>query len=143
MTDDVENRIAKLEQELAALKSDKAKTPAPKVEKPFVMPRYDPTANFGMPASAVRAMVEAVPDSLMRSIVGDHRTVSQPGGFGEPPLQSESKLTIKGRGWQEAVPIGPDPNIKQIDRIAAHFDRMEKIEQAAKIAQAMKAKEGE
>jgi hypothetical protein len=121
MSDDVENRIAKLEQELAALKAKEAEGAA--VKKPFVMPRYDPTAGFGMPASAVRAMVDAVPDSLMRSIAGDARRKSEPGW-----LKPETgKPVEKGSGWVKPAPLsGSVPGIDRIDEIAAHFDRLDR-----------------
>lgn len=98
MSDDIENRIAKLEQELAELKAEKAKPakPANAAVKDFVMPRYDPTENFGMPASAVKAMVDAVPDLLMRSIVGDNRKgVSDPGWLPEKKADPEK---VRGSG---------------------------------------------
>jgi hypothetical protein len=95
-----------------------------------------------MPESAVAACVAVVDDRLMADIVNDSRRSNDPGW-----LKAEGgKPVEKGTGWALLVPIGPDPSIKHIDRIAAHFDRMEKIDQAAKIAQAIgvvKAKEGE
>jgi hypothetical protein len=135
MTDDVEKRIADLEREIAELKAKQ-----PKEEKPFVgkpWKKIDYTAQMTMPPSAVRAMCDAVPDDVLRAVVGDHRRgVSQPGGL----IKDEGeKPKVKGSGWVDAAPLGPDPSVKHIDRIASHFDQLDRLETAAKIAAPIKA----
>jgi len=69
----------------------------------------------GLPASAVSAMVEAVPDKLMADIVNDLRK-----GPGEPgwikPERSEP--VIRGSGWQS--PPKADDRTRQF----AMFDQM-------------------
>jgi hypothetical protein len=66
------DRIAKLEAEVEALKAAQPKPqPKPFVEKPYQ--RYDPTAGMSMPPSALRAMVDAVPDRLIKEIVRDNQ----------------------------------------------------------------------
>jgi hypothetical protein len=69
--------------ELAALKARVAELEArsPKPPKPFTpapYQQYDPTAGMSMPPSALRAMVEVVPDKLMRDIVRDNRAPTGP-----------------------------------------------------------------
>ena len=133
MTDDVEKRIADLEREIAELKAKQ-----PKEEKPFVgkpWKKIDYTAQMTMPPSAVRAMCDAVPDDVLRAVVGDHRRgVSQPGGLikdeGEKPV-------VKGSGWVDAAPLD-QPSIKHVDAIAKHFEQMDRLETIAKIAAAIK-----
>ena len=69
----------------------------------------------GLPASAVSAMVEAVPDKLMADIVKDLRK-----GPGEPgwikPERSEH--VVRGTGWQS--PAKPEDRSRQF----AMFDQM-------------------
>jgi hypothetical protein len=71
------DEIAALKKEVEALKSalsGKEDKPQPKPEfKEQPHRRYDPTEGMTMPPSALRAMVEAVGDRMMRDIVKDHQ----------------------------------------------------------------------
>jgi len=59
----------------------------------------------GMPASAVQALSEAVPDKLMRDIVNDQRHGrSEPGWL---PPSKPSGVVTKGTGWTK-LPEWPD-----------------------------------
>ena len=62
--------LKKRQGELEAKLAEADKPPSPPF-KPEPRERYDPTANFGMPRSAVKAMVAAVPESLMADLRGD------------------------------------------------------------------------
>jgi hypothetical protein len=136
MTDDLTKRIADLERELRELK---AQLPPPPVEekKPRQpWPKYDPTEGFRMPASAVKAMVDVVPD--MRGIAQEQKQVSVPGGFGAP-AKSGGEAAVRGSGWQDPGKLEPPSGIKHVDAIAQHFATLDKLETVKKIADAIKA----
>ena len=113
---DTADKIAKLEAEVAALKE---KVSPPK-EKPFVpqpYQQYDPTANMSMPPSALRAMVEAVPDHVVRGIVHDNRApTGRPGMIPTSQQPTGPNVPERGTGWRDATPIGPPPGI-QVDAL--------------------------
>ena len=100
--------MTKQTDELAALKArveelERAnKPPEPFVPKPHKP--YDPTAGMCMPPSALRAMVEAVPDNFMRDVVRDNRAPAGPTGA-IPSSQQGSNVRSGGgapgggRGW--------------------------------------------
>jgi hypothetical protein len=111
--------------ELAALKREveelKAKLAPP---KPFVPEPYQPidwTARMTMPPSALAAMVEAVPDHLMRSIVKDHQGApTGPTGMIPRSQQASSgggpaNVPGSGTGWTHETPLGPPPGINWVD----------------------------
>jgi hypothetical protein len=93
-----------------------------------------------MPDSALRAMVAAVPDRLMRDIVKDH--VGAPTG---PTTMNPSSTSQRGgpanvpgsgTGWAYEIPLGPPPGIQHVDaQIDAQDakDRAERIEQQAQL----------
>ena len=132
-----EDRIAKLERELAELKA-KAE---PQEKKPFKSKasfHYDPTEGMGMPPSAVRAMCAVVPD--MRGIAQEQKQVSMPSGFGT--TAKPGKPVERGNGWGKSVPLGPPSGIKYVDQIADHFDQLDKLETIKKVADAVNAAKG-
>ena len=135
MSEDLTKRIADLERELRELK---AQLPPPpdepyKPKKPW--PKYDPTEGFRMPASAVKAMVDVVPD--MRGIAQEQKQVPAPGGFGT--TAKPGKAVERGSGWQDPGKLEPPPGVKHVDAIAEHFDRLDRLETMKKIADAIKA----
>jgi hypothetical protein len=101
-------RIADLEAELAALK---AQLPPP--EKEFVrkpMPRFDPTENMKMPASAVKPMADVVHDAKGLKFDRDawaRTRPSVPGGFGAPVGPSGANEVQRGSGWRDQWPLEP------------------------------------
>jgi hypothetical protein len=99
-----EQRIAELEKELAKLKGEK-----PRPSEPWQ--KYDPTAQMTMPPSAVAAMVAAVPDNIMRDIVGDARRSVQPRSMIAEPQRTEDPKP-KGTGSIDPIPIKPPPASK-------------------------------
>jgi hypothetical protein len=66
------DELAALKARVAELEARSPKPPEPFKEQPYQ--RYDPTAGMTMPPSALRAMVEAVPDRLIKEIVRDNRS---------------------------------------------------------------------
>ena len=119
MSDDQEKRIADLERELKALKA-KADPPEPyKPEKPWQ--KIDFTERFQMPASAVKAMVDVVPD--MRGIVEEQRHGrSEPGFF--PP--SPAKKPEEKRGPPREIPLGPPSGVAICDQMMDVQDALDK-----------------
>jgi hypothetical protein len=124
----------------------KAKPPAPFDPGPYQ--RYDPTANFQMPASALREMVNTVPDSMVRDIaMRDGRAPTGPSAQGVvPSSQPLSNIRTGGggsSGWREPTPLAPPPGVNILDRIMDHEDakdRAELVERHARMA-AMRAAE--
>jgi hypothetical protein len=66
------DEIAALKARVAELEARSPKPPKPFKPQPYQ--RYDPTEGMSMPPSALRAMVEAVPDRLIKEIVRDNRS---------------------------------------------------------------------
>jgi hypothetical protein len=131
MSDDQADRIAKLERELAELKAQ-VKPPVEKPREPW--PKYDPTEGFRLPASAVKAMCDVVPD--FRGIAQEQKHgMGEPGGF----LGSEPKAEKKEPRRATETPLEPPPGVKYVDEIAKHFDRLDRLQTMKTIADAIKA----
>ena len=92
---ELEARIAKLEADAEAAAAPK---PAFVPEPPW---HYDPTANMSMPPSALREMVAAVPDHMLRDIVHDNRApTGRPGVIpGSQQPASPRPSAGDGTGW--------------------------------------------
>ena len=119
----LEQRISALEAELAKAREEKAAAEAAKPFKaePFV--RFDPTERMGMPASAMRAMVEAVPD--FRGIAVEQRVGrSQPGMFPDKP--SGEPRARRGSGWVEPKPLEPPPGVSVMDQMLDVEDEIDR-----------------
>jgi len=128
-----EQRIAELEKEIARLKGEK-----PRPSEPW--PRYDPTAQMTMPPSAVAAMVAAVPDRLMRDIVGDARRSVQPRSMIAEPQRTEEPKP-KGSGFIDPVPIKPPPGIKLLDEMMDVQDELDRRSAvASRVDEAIRSK---
>jgi hypothetical protein len=139
-------RLAQLEAEVAALKASLAPKPPPEPFKPQPYQRYDPTANMSMPPSALRAMVEAVPDNFMRDVVRDNRAPSRPSGMipQQPTGGGPANVPSSGRGWSASIPLSPPPSVAQADRLMdaqEQRDRAELIEREAKFGAMQKMAE--
>jgi hypothetical protein len=124
----LEQRIAALEDELANAKEEKAaKEKAAEDGKGFKLdrpwPRFDPTSRMGMPASAMRAMVEAVPD--FRGIAAEQRAgLSQPGMLPEKIVGGEPK--VRGSGWREPAKLESPPGLRWVDQQIDVADALDK-----------------
>jgi len=95
-----------------------AKPPEPFVPKPHQ--QYDPTANMTMPLSALRAMVNAVPDDFMRQVaMRDNRAPTGRPGMIPSTQGSGDRAPVNvpgsGTGWSEPRPLGPPPGIAYVD----------------------------
>ena len=145
-------------EELAALKKRVAELEAmakpPEPAKPFVPEppwHYDPTANMSMPPSALREMVNAVPDNVIRDIaMRDNR-----GPTGRPgmiPSSHQQPTSLRpsagdGTGWAREIPLGPSMHQRYVDQqldAAAARDKAERIQQATSAETARRiAEQGE
>jgi len=111
--EELEERIEKLE----------AKSKPSEPEKPFVSPPYEPidwTARMSMPPSALRAMVEAVPDSVMRGVIADRHAPTSPGGAIPASGQASAgggpaNAPGGGSGWISPARLSPPPGIGWVD----------------------------
>jgi hypothetical protein len=119
--EELKRRVDALEGELAeAKKALEAIKPAEekpfKLEKPWQKPDY--TANFGMPASAVKAMCAVVPEMKDRSQMSDVRRpqYSEPGGFGSPSKPTRAPEVQRGSGWENPRPLEGRVNEDQIKK---------------------------
>jgi hypothetical protein len=115
----LEQRIAELEAKAKGEKEEKAE------EKPFVLKepwkRYDPTEGFRLPASAVKAMVDVVPD--MRGIAMEQKRISTPG-----ILPVEGAVAVeRGSGWREPAKLEPPPGISIMDEMMNVQDEVDRI----------------
>jgi hypothetical protein len=95
--DELKARLAKLE---------KASEPPEPFKREPVQP-WDPTANFGMPRSAVQAMAAAVPDALLADLKADALKPNPVTQSGSSQLsQVGERVQIqRGSGWQEPNPL--------------------------------------
>jgi hypothetical protein len=73
------------------------------------------------------AMVEAMPDRLMRDIVNDQRRgVAAPSSLASKPDAPPVEPRPKGSGWQDAAPLAPPPGIALLDRMMDAQDQRDK-----------------
>jgi hypothetical protein len=128
MTNKRDEEFAELRKRVAAL--ERAATP-PEPFKEVPYQKYDPTAGMCMPPSALRAMVEAVPENFMRDVVRDNRAPTTPATI--PQAQSTggggpANVSGSGTGWGHSTPLGPPPGVAQADRLMDEADRRDRAE---------------
>ena len=131
MTDD--DKIASLKAELKAELEAEAEARAK--AKPFVpIPheRFDRTAGMSMPPSALEAMVNAVPDHVVRGVVHDNRAPTGPSSAGIVP-SSQSLSNVRGvvgggSGWAHEIPLSNPPGTRMVDAIAIADDVRQRAE---------------
>jgi hypothetical protein len=123
--------------ELEALKKRVAELEkAAKPAEPFVpmpMQRPDYTAGASMPASALAAMMAAVPESVMRGIVAD---AFKPNPVTGGPNPQPTSQVQRGSGWIDERPLEPPPGIEHCDRLVDAQDRIDRAELALRLAKA-------
>ena len=110
--------------------------PAPGPFKPAPYQRYDPTAGMRMPDSALRAMVAAVPDNIMRDVVRDNRAPTTPATIPSSQSTGPRPSAGDGTGWGAAAPIGPPPGLRYVDAqldVQDAKDKAERIRQDAQL----------
>jgi hypothetical protein len=134
-----------LEELKAQLEIEKAKLKALQDQiNPPPRPQYDPpprdyTAGMSMPKSAMQAMIDAVPASVMADIRGDARRPN-PVQASSSPLTSSSSAhepqpQRKG-GWVEPRPLESPPGLKYVDAQVDAQDAKDRAELALKLAKA-------
>jgi hypothetical protein len=139
--------MSSLEKEVAELKRRIAELEGHKSEQPFVpkpVQRFDPTANFGMPPSAVAEMAKAVPASLMRDIFDDARRgpIHRPTSLLASPQQAAPVVEPSGSGgWTE--PLNDTvPGVALVDELCLAQDARERADlEHERLRRAVEAKE--
>ena len=129
-----ESELSKLKKQVAELKDQL--NPPPR--QPSNHPRFDPTEGMSMPASAMRDLINAVPDALMRDLRGDARKpnpTTLSGGITKPTA-SESPKAIGKKGWIDERPLEPPPGIEHCDRMMDEQDRIDRTDLALRLAKA-------
>jgi hypothetical protein len=148
------SEIEELKKELAEQKAKvealerAAKPPEPFKPQPYQ--RYDPTAGMCMPPSALAAMVNAVPDRMLRDIVHDNRGPRTPTGMiprSQQPAGGGGPANVpgSGTGWAHEIPLSPPPGVQQSDKLVDAQDardRAELIEREARFKAMEKLAEG-
>jgi len=124
--EELKKRVAELEKA--------AKPPEPFVPGPRF--QFDPTDGMSMPASALKAMIDAVPNSLMSDLRADSRKPN-PVTQGATP---QSQPIQRGSGWVDERPLEPPPGVELCDRLMDAQDAQDRTELARKIAQARLSK---
>jgi hypothetical protein len=106
-----EKRVAELE---AKLRGEPPRRQTPEPHKP-----YDPTANFGMPRSAVQAMAAAVTDRLMADLRSDALKPNPVTGTSQAQLTKGGNDRVqiqRGSGWVDAKPLTSPPGLNYVDQ---------------------------
>ena len=131
---------AELELQKKKLKDLEAKVNPPPRE-PYVHQPPDYTAGMSMPRSAMQAMIDAVPESVMAELRADARRPNPITQASSSPLSTtpstQSQPTQRGTGWRDEIPLGPPPGISHCDRMLDAQDakdRAELIERELKLA---------
>jgi hypothetical protein len=121
---------AKLEERIAKL--EKATEPA----KPFVPEPYQPpdyTAGMSMDRSAMQAMIDAIPSSVMSDLRAD---AFKPNPITGGPNPQPTSQVQRGSGWVDERKLEPPPGIAIMDRMMDEQDRIDKAELALRLAKA-------
>ena len=129
------DEVEKLKAENDALRKRMEKLEEQVNPKPFVpmtMPRRDLTEGASMPASAMLAMIAAIPESVMRGIRADALKPNPITGGATPSSQPSVQ---RGSGWRDAAALST-PYVSHVDRLVDAQDRNDKVELARKLAQA-------
>jgi hypothetical protein len=97
----------------------------------------------------MQAMIDAVPESVMREIRAEARKPNPVTQASSSPIttapSSQSQPTQRGTGYRDAVPLGPPPGIEHCDRLMDaqdKIDRAELIERELKLAKMGKGDAG-
>src|SRR5215471_8642423 len=113
--------MTKKDDELAALKARVEELErANKPPEPFKPEPYEPidwTARMSMPPSALREMVNAIPDSMIRDIAmrDNHAPTGRPGMIPQQPA-SPRPSAGDGTGWAREIPLGPSVHQRYVDQ---------------------------
>ena len=124
-----ESELTELRKQVAKLKDQL--NPPPR--QPSTHPRFDPTEGMSMPKSAMQAMIDAVPDALMRDLRGDAR---RPNPVNPPTPSQPTTQVQRGSGWVDERKLEPPPGIAIMDRMMDEQDRLDRTELALRLAKA-------
>jgi hypothetical protein len=135
---------AQLERDVATLAArvaelEKAGKPPEPLKREPHQP-FDPTANMGMPRSAVQAMVDAVPDSLVRDLHSDAargNPVTAP--TSQVPQRGGGVEIRRGSGWAEPNPLSPPPGLPIMDEMLDAQDRQDRADLQRRLARSVKS----
>jgi hypothetical protein len=120
-----ETELAELKARLDAL--ERAAKPAPPFKSDYVAPSpYRHLDRLAMPASAMRAMVRAVPDHLVRAIAADRYSTS-PVSCVAPPEGTTGKA-VNTTGWRDTGPLEPPAGVALADRLMDVQDAKDRAE---------------
>ena len=130
---------AELELQKKKLKDLEAKVNPPPRE-PYVHQPPDYTAGMSMPRSAMQAMIDAVPESVMRELRSDARKPNPVTQASSSLLtttpSAQSQPTQRGTGWRESAPITSPPGVALADRLVDQQDKIDRVELAERLAKA-------
>jgi hypothetical protein len=132
--EELKKQNAALEERLKKLED---KEEPPPRNQSYSAPR-DYTEGMSMPALAIREMVNAIPESVMREVRADAKKPNPVTGYTTPQPTNQ----VRGSGWRDEVPISTPPGIAHIDRLVDAQDEQDRTELARKIAQARMNKGG-
>jgi hypothetical protein len=121
--DDLKKRVEELE---------KAANP-PEPFNPGPRFQFDPTAGFSMPRSAMKAMIDAVPEALMSELRMDARKPNPVNPPSPPQPQVRQRATPN---WIEERPLESPPGIKIIDAMMDAQDERDKAERTLALMKA-------
>jgi hypothetical protein len=130
--DELANRVAKLEAELAeAKKTLEAVKPKEPFRSKLEMPRIDWTEGMRMPPNAAQAMARVVPDVKGQKFsehAWSQTRMYGPGGFGPPPermaqMDKERRKKEMAQEAQKPVPAQDtrSPQTRMFDAMVAHM----------------------
>jgi hypothetical protein len=102
----------------------------PPPRQPSTQGPVDYTANASMPPSAMKAMVNAVPDAVMEGIRGDAQKPNPVTGSASPQPTNQVQ---RGSGWAKPIPVEPPPGVAACDRLVDHQDRIDKADLAHRL----------
>src|SRR6476659_870244 len=120
--DDLRARITQLENRI---------NPPPR--PPSTHQPMDYTANASMPASAMKAMIDAVPDAVMKGIRADAQKPNPVTGYSTAQPTNQVQ---RGSGWAKPIPVEPPPGVAIADRLMDRQDEIDKAELAVKLMKA-------
>jgi hypothetical protein len=132
-----EEKALRLEFELQKAELKKLRDQVnPPPREPSTRGPIDYTQGMSMPRSAMQALVDAVPESVMHGIRADAMKPNSVTGGPNPQPQPQVR---RSTGWRDEAPLGPPAGIEHCDRMMDTQDakdRAELIERELKLAKA-------
>jgi hypothetical protein len=118
--------------DLDALKARVAELERAAKPEPYIddwVPPPHPIDRISMPMSAMREMAQAVPDNVVRAVVGDNRAPQGPTSQGVPSSQTVSHVHRPvGTGWVEPAPLSNPPGTHLVDALCIVDDLKQRAE---------------